>query len=149
MNVGELRRALDWLNQEDGLVEVSYAVSVLGGVLEKLLPLEGFSQFTTRDHADSGFDFAAATTPGDNNPIKTLGILYKHQRKGRPLGVQFINEIIRAGTASRRDQVMFISRSGFTKAASDAARNTDPVAIQLFDLFDLVTCSPGFVQNRI
>jgi restriction system protein len=137
MNFGELRKTLDWLNQEDALVAPSHAVSVMGGILQQLLSREGFDGFTPHDQPDRGFDFDASSSSKDTGAIKNVGILYKHLGKGRLIGVESVNELIRSSASTKRDRVMFISRSGFTKAALETAHKGEPVWIQLLDLFDL------------
>jgi restriction system protein len=139
MDYEQLRRDLQWLRGEDGVVEPSQAEEVLGRILQPLLSLEGFDNFArlggTRD--DNGLDFQASNSSSEPGALKTIGIQYKHFGRGQPIGVESVHQVLDAGFLASHDRLMLIGRFGFTDAAFEAAQSREPVAVELVDLRDL------------
>jgi restriction system protein len=143
MDFNRIRRDLQWLRGEDGVVRAEEAVKVLSRVLAPLLDAEGLS-LSEPEHPDFGMDLCASSADARTS----VAIEYKHHGHGKPIDVTSMDKLIgnlgmnmprtqrvedtRAFT--RFDRIMLIGRFGFTKAAIEAARSREPVKVELLDL---------------
>ena len=136
MDFDQLKRDLQWLRGEDGVVPEKEALRVLSRLLAPLLAVEGLELFESesrgrgvdllagpRDHYGEGVGYRAS-----------VAIEYKHRGQGRPLNVNAIEQLIANMGKTPYDRAMLIGRFGFTRAAVEAARSREPVAIELLDL---------------
>jgi hypothetical protein len=136
MDFEQLRRNLRWLRGKDGVVEASVAENVLARVLEPLLLVEGL--VITRPLAEGvGFDIEATNRDSRQRKISSIVIQYKHFGRGRPIGVREVRSLIDSGLKGPHPRLMLIGRFGFTKSAVEAARNLDPITVDLLDLNDI------------
>lgn len=135
MDFDQLRRDLQWLLGEDGVVPAKEAVNVLSRLLTPLLAAEGLEVFKP-EGPELGVDLLAGPQEGDDGGVRdkvSVAIEYKHHGQGRPIDVDAINLLIANIGKRRYDRVMLIGRFGFTEAAVEVARSREPVAIELLD----------------
>ncbi len=136
MDFDQLRRDLQWLRGEDGVVPAKEAVNVLSRLLGPLLAEEGLNLFEP-DGPELGVDLFAGPRDDDDDGVRyraSVAIEYKHHGKGKPIDVDAIDQLTANIGKSRYDRAMLIGRFGFTEAAVQAARFREPVAIELLDL---------------
>jgi hypothetical protein len=131
----QLRRDLQWLRGEDGVVPAEQAVAVLSRILAPLLHAEGLELFAP-ESAGLGVDlFAARRSDDKGTPYQaSVAIEYEHHGQGRPIDADAIDQLIENLGKTPYDRAMLIGRFGFTKPAMEAARSLEPVAIELLDL---------------
>jgi hypothetical protein len=147
MDYEELRRNLQWLRGEDGVVEPRTAEDVLARVLQPLLSVEGFPHIYRPPVGDQGFDFEANNPKPEPGKFASVGIQYKHFGRGRPIGVNEVRTLLGAGVVAAHPRLMLIGRFGFTRSAVDAARHSHPLMVDLLDLNDIEQWI-GRVQNQ-
>ena len=137
MDFDQLRRDLQWLRGEDGVVPAKEAVNVLGRLLAPLLAVEGLELFEP-DGPELSVDLLAGSRDDYNNDgaryRASVAIEYKHHGQGKPIDVDAIDQLTANLGKSLYDRAMLIGRFGFTEAAVQAARLREPVAIELLDL---------------
>lgn len=136
MDFDQLKRDLQWLRGEDGVVPAKDAVKVLSRLLAPLLAEEGLELFEP-ESPELGVDLFAGTRNDDNEGVKyraSVAIEYKHHGQGRPLGVDAIDQLIANMGKTPYDRAMLIGRFGFTQAAVESARSREPVDVELLDL---------------
>ncbi|HEY5742011.1 MAG TPA: restriction endonuclease [Terrimicrobiaceae bacterium] len=136
MDFDQLKRYLQWLRGEDGVVPAKEAVKVLSRLLAPLLAAEGLDLFEP-ESPGLGVDLVAGPRSDDNEGVRygaSVAIEYKHHGQGRPLGVGAIDQLIANMGKTPYDRAMLIGRFGFTQAAVEAARSREPVDIELLDL---------------
>jgi hypothetical protein len=99
MNFEQIRRDLQWLRGEDGVVEPSVADDVLARILRPLLLLEGFDMLvrTAPGESDNGFDLEASDRNAGPSEIASIGIQYKHFGDGRRIGTKDVRSLIGSG----------------------------------------------------
>jgi hypothetical protein len=132
----QLRRDLQWLRGEDGVVRAEEAVSVLSRVLAPLLAAEGLDLFEP-ESPGLGVDLVAARRAGDDTgiPFKaSVAIQYRHHGQGKPLDADAIDQLIANMGTTPYDRAMLIGRFGFTAVAVNTARSKEPVNVELLDL---------------
>ena len=130
----QIRRDLQWLRGEDGVVPAAEAVAVLARVLEPLLALERFTVSDAEPGRDEGVDLVARRSEAEGADAEYLGIQYKHHGLGRPIEIDAVHQIVGAQTSGPYDRLMLIGRFGFTPSAIELAHRVDPVSIELLDL---------------
>jgi restriction system protein len=135
MDFDRLRRHLQWLRGEDGVVSAGEAVKVLSQVLAPLLATEGLELFGP-ESPGLGVDlFAARRRDDEGTPYQaSIAIQYEHHGRGKPIDIDSINKLMANIGPTPYDRAMLIGRFGFTDAALDAAHRNDPVSVQLLDL---------------
>jgi hypothetical protein len=136
MDFDQLKRDLQWLRGEDGVVPAKEAEKVLCRLLAPLLATEGLELFAP-EGPGLGVDLVAAARDADNEGIghrASLAIEYKHHGQGKPLGVDAINQLMANIGKTPCERAMLIGRFGFTRAAMKAARSQEPIDIELMDL---------------
>jgi restriction system protein len=138
-NTESIRRDLQWLRGEDGVVSAAEAESVLAKVLSPLFSAEGLELSTSRRGQDPQFDLVAQTPAGDADRVAVRVVIeYKHHGGGRPIEVGEVQDLIaRVGSAPLYERAMLIGRFGFTASARERARRQEPVRIDLLDLNDV------------
>ncbi len=129
----EIREDLRWLRGEDGVVPEAQATAVLARVLTPLLFVEGFTVSEQHGSQESGLDLLAKSSSG-KLVSGGIGIEYKHHGKGKPIGLEAVEQLLHSSQFSQFDRLMLIGRFGFTIEAREAAERTDPVRIDLLDL---------------
>src|SRR5439155_10546110 len=130
----QIRRDLQWLRGEDGVVPAAEAVAVLARVLEPLLALERFTVSDAEPGRDEGVDLVARRSEAEGADAEYLGIQYKHHGLGRPIEIDAVHQIVGAQTSGPYDRLMLIARFGFTPSGIELAHRVDPVSIELLDL---------------
>ena len=136
MDFDQLKRDLQWLRGEDGVVPAEEAVKVLSRLLSPLLDAEGLHLFEP-ESPELGVDLFAACRSDDQEGERyrvTVAIEYKHHGGGKPIDVDAIEQLIANMGKTPYDRAMLIGRFGFTEAAMGAARLQEPVAVELLDL---------------
>jgi restriction system protein len=127
-----LRRDLQWLRGEDGVVASEQAIEVLARVLAPLLAAEGLDLFAP-ESAGLGVDLVASVQEGDTRRA-SLAIEYKHHGRGQPLGVSAVRGLLEHLGTTPYERAMLIGRFGFTSDARRTARQREPASIELLDL---------------
>lgn len=130
IDFGELRRDLQWLRSEDGVVARAEATGVLARVLSPLFRREG-REISSAENPDLGVDLYAGSA---GNLASLVTIQYKHHGEGRPLGVGAVRQFIRNVVSRPYTRAMLIGRFGFTQAAHKLARQIAPISVELLDL---------------
>lgn len=135
LDFDQLRRDLQWLHGEDGVVPAEQAVEVLSRLLAPLLDAEGLELFAP-ESPGLGVDlFAARRNDNKEKPYQaSVAIEYKHHGQGRPIDVDAIDQLFENMGKTPYDRAMLIGRFGFTEAAVEAVRSQEPVAVELLDL---------------
>ncbi len=136
MDFDQLKRDLQWLRGEDGVVPAAEAVKVLGRLLSPLLDAEGLDLFEP-ESPGLGVDLFAARRNDDQEGERyraSVAIEYKHHGGGKPIDVDAIDQLIADMEKTPYDRAMLIGRFGFTKAAMEAARLREPITVELLDL---------------
>jgi hypothetical protein len=155
MDFEQLRRDLQWLRGEDGVVPAKDAVKVLSRLLAPLLAAESLEIFEP-ETAGLGVDLFAASRADDHDGgyKASVAIEYKHHGGGKPLGIDAIEQLIANMGKTPYDRAMLIGRFGFTEAAVEAARSQEPVNVELLDLEGidawirrLELGKPGYVEQ--
>lgn len=133
MEFEQLRRDLQWLRGEDGVVSAEQAVKVLSRLLAPLLAAEGLDLFAP-ENLGLGVDLFAATRTADESFKTSVAIEYKHHGRGKPIGVAEVRQLIKNMGATSYERAMLIGRFGFTDAAVIEAQRHEPVDVELLDL---------------
>jgi restriction system protein len=136
VDFNQLRRDLQWLRGEDGVVPAKQSVEVLSRILAPLLDAEGL-ELLAPENPGLGVDLFAARRNDDNEvtPYQaSVAIEYKHHGQGRPIDVDAIDQLMANMEKTPYDRAMLIGRFGFSEAALEAARAQEPVAVELLDL---------------
>ena len=135
MDYDQVRDDLKWLRGEDGVVAQSEATTVLARVLQPLLSTEGFQLIPTDpEPKELGVDLVARCCGEGLGGRVAVGIEYEHHGRGKPIGVERVRRHIKKAHEGAYDRTLLVGRFGFTRAARDAVRHSDPVAIELLDL---------------
>lgn len=136
MDFDQLKRDLQWLRGEDGVVPAAEAVKVLTRLLSPLLDAEGLDLFEPGS-PELGVDLFAARRDDDQDGERyqvSVAIEYKHHGGGKPIDADAIDQLITHMGKTSYDRAMLIGRFGFTEAAVEAARLREPVSVELLDL---------------
>lgn len=133
VDFNELRSMVQWLRGEDGVVPESQAASVLARVLRPLLAVDEIELVERNEPNDAGIDFVARRLREERS-TPFLGVEYKHRGAGRPLGIADVHQVLGMAASGAFERVMLIGRFGFTKDAVNAAKHSNPVAVELVDL---------------
>jgi restriction system protein len=136
MDFEQLKRDLQWLRGEDGVVPPAEAVKVLSRLLSPLLDAEGLDLFEPESHG-LGVDLFAARRNDDQRSEQyraSIAIEYKHHGGGKPIDIDAIDQLTANIGRTPYDRAMLIGRFGFTRAAVEAARLREPVRVELLDL---------------
>ena len=136
MDFDQLRRDLQWLRGEDGVVPAKEAVNVLSRLLAPLLAAEGLELFEP-ESPGLEVDLVAASRAGHDEGTRyraSIAIEYRHHGRGAPLGIDAIDQLIANMGKTPYERAMLIGRFGFTEAAVETSRYREPVNIELLDL---------------
>lgn len=135
MDFDRLRRDLQWLRGEDGVVPAAEAVQVLSRLLSPLLDAEGLALFEPKSPGLSVDLFAARRNDHEGTRHKTsVAIEYKHHGRGKPIDAATVNQLIDKLGRTPYERALLIGRFGFTASAMETAHRKEPVAIELLDL---------------
>jgi restriction endonuclease Mrr len=130
LDLHELTQKIDNLEQE--AIALDAELKLLD-ILRPLLEAEGYHVEHTGGPDDMGIDFLAKRS---NQAVLDLplaiGIQYKHQR--HPVGANVVQQIIGVSLTNNIDQMILLSKSGFSQSAWEMAKRDLPTAIELVDL---------------
>ena len=135
-NIESVRRDLQWLRKEDGVVSAAKAEEVLIRVLSPLFRSEGLEVSHSSGNPNLRFDLIAHTPGGGVERVHVQVVIeYKHHGGGHPIQVDDINSLIsRIDPAPSYQRAMLIGRFGFMPMARSRALDQEPVRIELMDL---------------
>jgi restriction system protein len=133
MDFNKLRKDLQWLREEDGVVPQPQAITTLARVLGPLLSAEGLELFAP-EGLDSGIDLLARTPRGTDKPQTYLSIEYKRRGEGRPIGIEALGQLVEHTGLTPYNRAMLIGRFGFTRKVLEEVRRLEPLFVELLDL---------------
>ena len=133
MDFNKLKKDLQWLRDENGVVPAPQVIDALARVLGPLLTAEGLELFAPEGR-DSDVDLIARTPKGADKPQTYVVIEYKRPRGSRPVGIEGVGQLVERAGLTPYKKAMLIGRFGFTREAREEARRLEPVSLELLDL---------------
>jgi restriction system protein len=134
--LAEFREQLDQLRQFRGRQVERYAHKILRNILFPVLAHEGFTTVeTSRRTASSSIDYVAYHPGSDDTTPLTLGVEYKHFSGA--VGLDQVHRLLGVSLLQPFDRILLLTNSRFTHAALAAARQVEPISVELLTLDDL------------
>jgi restriction system protein len=101
-------------------------------ILQQLLSIDGFGLIDSVRPESQATDYIAVGNREGRNV--RVGVEYKHYAPTRPADTTAVDQVLALARRSQLEQVILISRSGFTAAALEAARRDYPIELQMLDV---------------